>query len=212
MKRVLLGAAIVTALTGCGSLGLGNTTGGMTPPSDTATPVKDTKISTEFADQGIKIYYTLMGNIDRIEVYGQAPSWKGNHEIIAEADAKEKLVKFVHGENVSTERRIKVIGKAIEKARDNTVNKFKSADGTINFDSQQLESEGGTQDNTSRRIADRVDTTLVNAVTTITSRGRLTGLRKIRDSVVQDGRVYVAVYQWSEKDQATSEFIRNRMR
>jgi hypothetical protein len=30
--------------------------------------------------------------------------------------------------------------------------------------------------------------------------------------VVQDGKLYVAVYQWSEKDQATSEFIRGRMR
>jgi hypothetical protein len=37
-------------------------------------------------------------------------------------------------------------------------------------------------------------------------------VRKIRDRVVQDGRVYVAVYQWSPQDQDTSDFIRNRMR
>jgi hypothetical protein len=30
--------------------------------------------------------------------------------------------------------------------------------------------------------------------------------------VLDDGRTYVAIFQWSEKDQATAEFIRNRMK
>jgi hypothetical protein len=72
--------------------------------------------------------------------------------------------------------------------------------------------EESSKDNTSRRIADRVENTLVNTVNTITARGRLTGVRKIGDRVVGDGKIYVAVYQWSEKDQATSEFIRGKMR
>ena len=224
MKRSILAVAMITALglAGCSST---NPFGsqGMAPASDTTTPVKDTRISTDFTDEGIKIYYTLMGNLDRIEVYGIAPAWKGNVEILAEADAMDKLVKFVHGKSVSTERRVKIMAKAMDRARDNTLNKFKGADGSVDFSAKELESdsaalpsitnpEEATRDNTSRRIADRVENTLVNTVTTITAKGRLTGVRKVRDEVRQDGRIYVAVFQWSEKDQVTSEFIRGRMR
>jgi hypothetical protein len=212
MKKALLGIAIATALTGCGMLNK-NTQTGMTPPSDTTTAVKDQRVATDFQDQGVKIYYTLLGDLDRIEVTGVAPAWKGNYTIVAELDAKEKLIKFINGESVTTERRVKIIGKALEKAQDNTLNKFKTADGTINFTEAELgQDAGGTSDNTSRRVAERVDNTVVTAVTTITAKGRLTGVRKIREGVRDDGRFYTATFQWSEKDQSTAEFIRNRMK
>ena len=206
-------AAMIT-LTGCGSLGFGSKEQALTPPSDSQTAVRDGTISTEFKDEGIKLFYTFTGKLDRIEVYGLAPAWKGNVDVLAEADAMDKLVKFVHGKTVSTDRRVKIMAKSLDKARDNTLNRFKSNDDNLNFDSKELENSGSenTSNNTSRRIADRVENTLVTTVTNITAKGRLTGVRKVRDSVVQDGKMYVAVYQWSEKDQATSEFIRGRMR
>jgi hypothetical protein len=61
------------------------------------------------------------------------------------------------------------------------------------------------------RNAKALNETIVTTVTNITSKGRLTGVRKIRDFQRNDGKVYVAVYVWSDKDQATSEYIRNRM-
>jgi len=216
MKKTALAmsmAAMIT-VTGCGSLGFGNKEQALAPPSDSQTAVRDGTISTEFKDEGIKLFYTFTGKLDRIEVYGLAPAWKGNVDVLAEADAMDKLVKFVHGKTVSTDRRVKIMAKSLDKARDNTLNRFKSNDDNLNFDSKELENAGeeNSRNNTSRRIADRVENTLVNTVTTITAKGRLTGVRKVRDSVVQDGKLYVAVYQWSEKDQATSEFIRGRMR
>ena len=212
MKKTLLGVAIVAALSGC-SMFNKDTRTGMTPPSETATAVKDGRVATDFQDQGVKIFYTLTGNLDRIEVTGVAPAWKGNYTIVAEMDAKEKLIKFIHGESVSTERRIKIIGKALEKAQDNTLNKFKTADGTVSFTEAELSQDAsGTSDNTSRRVAERVDNTVVTAVTTITAKGRLTGVRKIREGVRDDGRFYTATFQWSEKDQSTAEFIRSRMK
>jgi len=216
MKKTALAmsmAAMIT-VTGCGSLGFGSKEQALTPPSDSQTAVRDGTISTEFKDEGIKLFYTFTGNLDRIEVYGLAPAWKGNVDVLAEADAMDKLVKFVHGKTVSTDRRVKIMAKSLDKARDNTLNRFKSNDDNLNFDSKELENAGSenTSNNTSRRIADRVENTLVTTVTTITAKGRLTGVRKVRDSVVQDGKMYVAVYQWSEKDQATSEFVRGRMR
>ena len=214
MKKTALAmsmAAMIT-LTGCGSFG--SKQQALSPSTDSQTAVKDGTISTEFKDEGIKLFYTFTGNLDRIEIYGLAPAWKGNVDVLAEADAMDKLVKFVHGQTVSTDRRVKIMAKSLDKARDNTLNRFKSNDDNLNFDSKELENSGSenTSNNTSRRIADRVENTLVTTVTTITAKGRLTGVRKVRDSVVQDGKMYVAVYQWSEKDQATSEFIRGRMR
>jgi hypothetical protein len=153
-----------------------------------------------------------------IEVYGQAESWRGNVEAIAEADAMAKLTKFVNGKNVSTERRVKVIGRSIEEAQDNKLDKYKSQDGTINVTDKQIDYEPyvdknqqSSQDSSAIRNAKAINETIVTTVTNITSKGRLTGVRKIRDFQRNDGKVYVAVYVWSDKDQATSEYIRNRM-
>lgn len=218
MKKTALALAIVAALglTACGST---KTAGGLNPPSDSQVALKDTQISTDFKDEGIRIHYTLLGNLDRIEVFGTAPAWKGNVDIIAEADAMDKLVKFVHGKNVSSDRRVKIMSKTLDRARDNTLNRFKTTDDALAFTASDIENEvpGGSneqssKDNTSRRVADRVENTLINTVNTITAKGRLTGVRKIGDRVINDGKTYVAVYQWSEKDQATSELIRGKMR
>ena len=212
MKKTALALSVVAllGLTACSS----TKNIGMNPPSETTTAVKDTTISTDFKDQGIKIYYTLMGNLDRIEVYGIAPAWKGNVDVLAEMDAKEKLIKFIHGESVSSERRSRIIARSLDRAQDNTSNRFKSADGSANFDAADLEKMDGNEsrDNNSTRTASRLENTLVNTVTTITASGRLTGVRKVRDGRMQDGKFYVAVYQWSEKDQGVADMMRNRMR
>lgn len=230
MKRLIVAAVLtlllIFLLSGCSMF---KSAPGLTPATGTETPVKDVKIATDFTDQGVKVFYTLLGEIDRIEAWGQAPAWRGNVEIVAEADAMDKLVKFVHGQSVSSERRNRIITRTLDRARDNTLNKFKTIDGTATVDAREVQREldqeekqdvprtaGGNEsnerNNTSRRIADRVEQGLVEATTTISAHGRLTGVRKIRDRVVQDGRVYAAVYQWSPKDQAASESIRARMR
>lgn len=216
MKKtaIILGIVALMGLTACGST---QKKTGLDAPSDSQTAVKDTRISTDFTDQGIKVYYTFTGRLERIEVYGLAPTWKGNPEILAEADAMDKLVKFVHGKTVTSDRRVRILARSLDRAKDKTVNQFQTVDGEVAFKSLDLDAPASTgdeskQENVSRRVADRLDNTLVTTVTTITAKGRLTGIRKVRDEVRQDGKLYVAVYQWSEKDQDTSEFIRSRMR
>lgn len=217
-RSLVLALAAAFAVTGCSST---KETRGLPPPTNAETAVTDTKISTDFRDEGIKIYYNLSGSLDRIEVVGTAPAWKGNYTVLAEADAMDKLVKFVHGQAVTTERRVRVIARTLDRARDNSLNKFNNTEGTMKFNAQDVEqdlpgsgesTEDSGQSNTSRRIADRVENTLLNTVTSITARGRLTGVRKISDDVRQNGALYVAVYQWSQKDQDTSELLRRQMR
>lgn len=216
MKKVALAVAIGIIMSGCSSL----SNKGITPSVDAVTPVKDQKLSTSFTDEGIKIYYTVSGKLEKIEVTGQAPAWKRNVEVVAEADAMDKLVKFIHGKNVSTERRVKIISRALDKATDVTNNKFKSMDGTIQTDSKEIEAEmrgsgNGEEtqkDNTAVRKAQIVDETLVNTVSLIQSQGFLIGVRKISDSVKDEGKNYVATYQWSEADVAAATAIRATMR
>ena len=116
MNKYLLPLLITVVLTACS-----------TPPktSTGSSALKDQAISTDFTDEGIKITYTFTGKLDSIEVYGQAEAWRGNVEAVAEADAMAKLVKLVNGQSVSTERRVKVIGRSIEVAQDNKLDKFK---------------------------------------------------------------------------------------
>ena len=134
-------------------------------------------------------------------------------------DAMDKLVKYIYGREVSNERKVKVYAKTLDNARDNTLNRFKNVDGTMTFQARDVENQmtsdpaknESEKNNTSRRVAERLERTVTETMQTITSQGRLTGVRKVKDAVVQDGRLYVAQYEWSPKDQDTSTFIRNLM-
>ena len=224
MNKTLIAVAIMAGLglTACSSTKpLGKNDPDAQPvarPSDSRAPLKDTRISTEFKDEGVKLYFSADGTLERLEVIGVAPSWKGKVDVLAEMDAMDKLVKFVHGQTMTTDRKVRIMTRAIDRARDATMNRIASTEQVQNFSAEELESaepgpsEARSQDNTSRRNASRLENTVVETVQSITAGGRLTGVRKIGDRTVDDGRTYVAVYQWSERDQATSEFIRGRMR
>jgi len=181
--------------------------------------IKEKQLSTDFTDEGIKITYTFTGKLESIEVFGQAEAWRGNVEAIAEADAMAKLTKFVYGKDTSTSRRVKVIGRSIEAAKDNKLTAYSNKEGDIEITDKQIEGLpliGGTNaktntSSTAERQATALNTTIVTTITDITSKGRLVGVRKVKDFQRNDGKVYVAVYVWSEKNQAASEYIKNRM-
>ena len=230
MKTKILALAVSAALLGgCSSVGslnpFGNSgVGNVNQPADNTTAVKDQTVRTEFTGNGIQVEYTLLGELKAIEVVGVADAWKGNFDVLAEADAKEKLAKFIHGEDVDSDRRVKIIAKAIDRATDNAVNKINSDFDTVTqtvdtellaeIDQEQNNSTGSqaaANDNTSRRIAAKVETTVSTAITTITSGGRLTGIRKISDEVRDNGRIYAATYRWTRKDQAAAQELRGIM-
>jgi hypothetical protein len=230
MKTKILALAVSAALLGgCSSVGSLNPFGGggvgnVNQPADNTTAVKDQTVRTEFTGNGIQVEYSLLGELKAIEVVGVADAWKGNFGVLAEADAKEKLVKFIYGEDVDSDRRVKIIAKAIDRATDNAVNRINSDFDTVTqtvdtelqaeIDQEQNNNTGSqasANDNTSRRIAAKVETTVSTAITTITSGGRLTGIRKISDGVRDNGRIYAATYRWTRKDQAAAQELRGIM-
>lgn len=187
------------------------------PRSPESGQVTDRRIETSFTDEGVKVFYTLTGKLEKIEVAGQAEVWKGNVELQAEADAYAKLVKFLYGSDVSQERRVKVIGRALERAEDRTREGSKEANDPLAMTDKELELDLMATDQSREsskaalRAAKVVNQQLMTTATSISSRGRLTGVRKVRDAVVQDGKIYVAVFQWSERDQDAADLARSRM-
>jgi hypothetical protein len=223
MNKHIIALAVVAAMgiTGCGSTKSPAPTTDLPQPTETRTAVKDQVVAAHFRDRGIEVHYSTLGKLEKVVVWGVAPAWKANYDVLAELDAKTKLVKFVHGETISNEIRAEIISRGLDKARDNTLNRFDSntsqaAD--FSFDAAQIEAEiqRGTpapvsDDNTSRRIADRVERTMLNTVQTLTSSGRLAGVVKVDDGRSRDGKYYFARYEWSDRTQDTGQYLRGRM-
>jgi hypothetical protein len=218
MKKTSLSIAVMLAL----SLSACSTfkSAGIDPGE--VSPVKDrtADLSTEFKREGVKVYYTLSGNVDRIEAKGFAEVWRGNYEHVAELEAKEKLVRFLRGESVSSTRKTQIIAKSIERAQDNTLNKFKSLDGTIANTAEDIEleeagktagapntSEENSKNNTALRKTSVNNAHIVTSTTTITSSGRLTAIYKLSGNVVNDGKLYVGTYVWTPRDQKAARSI-----
>lgn len=138
-------------------------------------------ITSNFSLEGLKITYDTSGNLDSIEVFGQAPANRQGYKVIAEADAKSKLVKFLHGESIRSEDYVITISKDITKAI------------------------GSGQD--TQRYAQQINFALIQSITNMTSQGRLTGMRKIDEQFVSNGTVYVAVYKWSRNPSSSPDSV-----
>lgn len=202
-----------------------------TPKPDETAAVKDQRLATNFTDQGVKVFYTLTGKLEKIEVTGQGDAWKGNVELQAEADAYAKMIKFLYGTDVTQERKLKIIGRAIEKAEDQSLDRSHQVDGAVMTTDQELEIEersnksdpkmdarsvaggkpGKERSKSAQRAAKALNETMMETATTLSSAGRLTGMRKVRDSVINQGKTYVATFEWNERDQASVESVRARM-
>lgn len=217
---VTLAVIAVLGITGCSSTKLSTTQPGLTPPSETKVPVKDRVVAAHFRDRGIELHHTFTGELEKVIIWGIAPAWKPQFEVIAELDAKQKLVKFLHGETVTSETRQRIISRALEKARDNTLNRFDSntsSEADFSFDAATIETEiqrdpqGTSKDNTSQRIAELVDRTMINTAINLRSEGRIVGVIKIDDGRSRDGRFYFAKYEWSSKTRAASQQLRQQM-
>lgn len=223
MNKHIATLAVISVLgvSGCSGTKPPTVSGDLTAPSDTKTAVKDRVVAAHFRDRGIELHYSMMGKLEKVVVWGVAPAWKANYEILAELDAKAKLVKFVHGESISNEIRTEIISRSLDRARDNTLNRFDSntsQEADFSFDTAQIEAEiqrgapaPARDDNTSRRIADRVERTMLNTVQTLTSSGRLAGVVKVDDGRSRDGKYYFARYEWSDRSQDTGQYLRGRM-
>jgi hypothetical protein len=199
--------------------------------------IKDLRLATDFTDEGVKVFYTLTGKLKSIEVTGQSEVWKKNVEALAEADALAKLTKYIYGTDVTTNRRLQIIGKSMEKFNDNILKSLYKGDEIPVFNDKQVEKEilasvknldfnvsnqsskkNYESDNqinrdliSYKREAEVLNNSIVETVTKISAAGKLQGVRKLRDFTRDNGKVYVVVYVWTDKDIDTTNYLKQRM-
>jgi hypothetical protein len=214
MKKTAIALSLLALLaTGC------STNKNLLKTEDT--DVKEQRLATDFTRQGIRVTYTFGGDVEKIEAYGYADVWRGQYRTVAEADAKDKLIKFLRGETVDSQKMTRVIAKSIERSQDNMLNKTKTVDGTIVVQDTDIENESQSQpqasndenskENTALRKASVNNAQIVTSTVLVSSRGRLNAVYKEKGYSADDGKTYTVVYAWSPKMQRSARYISTMM-
>jgi hypothetical protein len=221
---ILAMSSMLVTLVGCSSTG-NNTTklsSGIEPGTSSRTAVADQRLAvSDFKKNGVKVIYSLSGNIEAIEVTGYAPTWGGSHNAareafrVAELEAKKSLNDFIHKETIASKTSVVMISENLEHAQDNNSNNFSSnepgrtegntgtADDLVAADDDarvKAAVSGNTEENTATRnnamkIASKLRTTIVTS-----NRGILSGLYLKEGSVIDDGKAVKVVMRWDKKN------------
>lgn len=221
---VLAMSSMLVGLVGCSSTPTKLSSGATIEPGSTATtPIADQRLAvSDFKKDGVKIIYSLGGNMEAIEVTGYAPTWGGSHNAareafrVAELEAKKSLNDFIHKETIASKTSVVMISENLEHAQDNNSNNFSTnkpgrtegntgtADDLVAADDDsRVKAQvagGNTEENTATRnnamkIASKLRTTIVT-----TNRGILSGLYLKEGSVIDDGKAVKVVMRWDKKN------------
>ncbi len=214
-------------LSACSSTKVANIGTGQNLPAGTQQAISEQRLENDFKRQGVKVIYSLTGELQAIEVTGYAAVW-GNSQTaareayrVAELEAKKSLNDFINKEVIATTTSVKMISKNLEKARDNKTNNFSTNRGRdtvagIAVDEEvendaQSKGEVNREENTAVRndaltIASRVQTTI-----RIRNQGILGGLYLVEGTVINDGKNVRVVYRWDQKHTGDRITIRNQM-
>jgi hypothetical protein len=212
MKKTAIALSLLALLaTGC------STNKNLLKAEDT--DVKEQRLATDFTREGIRVTYSFSGNVEKIEAYGYAEVWRGQYRTVAEADAKDKLIKFLRGETVDSQKMTRVIAKSIERSQDNMLNKTKTVDGAIVVQDTDIESDPQPQasndenskENSALRKASVNNAQIVTTTVLVSSRGRLNAVYKEKGYSADDGKTYTVVYAWTPKMQQTARYISTMM-
>lgn len=212
-------AAVMLTLAGCSS------TGKSTADNSASTAISDQRLAvSDFKRQGVKIGYTLGGDIDFIETTGYAPVWGSSQNAareafrVAELEAKKSLNDFINKESITSTVSVRMISQNLESAKDQRTNNFSSNRGgedelvALDEEPRQSTNKETTQEsntaarNDALRIASRVNTTI-----TTQNKGILGGLYLIEGKVINDGKNVQVTYRWDRKSNATRIQLRNLM-
>ena len=225
MKQHILAASVAAAvvvMSGCGS----TKSTQITPGPSATTAISEQRLATsDFKRLGVRITYTLTGELDSIEATGYAPVWGNSQNAareafrVAELEAKKSLNDFINKESIKSTTSVRTISQNLERAQDNKTNNFASnrsgdTDRLVALDEEVDKSsntETTREENTATRkdalnIASRLDTTI-----TTQNRGILGGLYLVEGRVINDGKTVQTVYRWDRKSNAQRVQLRNLM-
>jgi len=227
MKRSLLAIAVLA------TLGLGACSSTKTDLSGTVSAgpqqaISEQRLQSDFKRQGVRVIYSLTGNLEALEVTAYAPVW-GNSENAAreafrtaELEAKKQVNDFINRESIASTTSVVMISKNLEKANDNKTNNITTnrnrdivAGDTSDLEINSNKNETGNDSNKNENVATRNDavqiaTTLKNEIT-IRNQGVLGGLYLVEGDTINSGKNVRVVYRWDKKHEASRKELRNSM-
>lgn len=222
-KSVLsLGIATIIGLVGCSSSKPVTVSPGVNVPAGPQQAISEQRLENDFKRQGVKVFYTVFGELDAIEVTGYAPVWGNSQSAareafrVAELEAKKALNDFMNKEIIASSTSVEMISKNLEKARDNKLNNFSSNRGRDTVASMATDEEvANTDKNSQTNTASRQDALTIASVVknniSIRNQGILGGLYLVEGDVINDGRNVRAVYRWDRKSNAIRPQLRGLM-
>lgn len=227
MKRSILAVAVLATLGlgACSSTKVADVGTGSAVPAGTQQTISEQRLQNDFKRQGVRVIYTLTGEIEAIEATGYAAVWGNSQNAareayrVAELEAKKSLNDFINYETITSAKSVVMISKNLEQARDNKTNKIatnKNRDqvaGTADegVADKQAEDEINREENTAvRNDALRIASTVKTNIA-INNRGILGGLYLVEGETINDGKNVRVVYRWDKKHTSIRREIRNLM-
>ena len=180
MKQTVLTLAVLATLGlgACSSTKVTDVRPGANIPAGTQQAISEQRLSNDYKRRGVKVIYSLTGELQAIETTGYAPVW-GNSENasreayrVAELEAKKSLNDFINKEVITTTTSVTMISKNLEKARNIKTNNFATNRGRDSVAGIAVDEdvENSTQD---KGEVNREENTLVrNDALTIASKGQ----------------------------------------
>jgi len=227
MKRSILALAVIATLglTACSSTKTSADVSdrGSAISAGNQQAISEQRLASEFKRQGVKVIYSLTGNLEAIETIGYAPVWGNSQNAareafrVAELEAKKSLNDFINKETIRSTTSVQMISKNLEKAVDNKANNFatnKNRDTVASIasdDEAKADGEVNREENTAVRRDALEVATRVNTTITTNNRGILGGLYLVEGDVINDGKTVRVVYRWEVKHQPVRMQIRNMM-
>lgn len=218
MKLKAIVVAVAILATGCSTFRDSDTVDNKPP-----TQISEQRLSTNFRKEGIKIDWTMMGNLKAIEVTGYAAA-NGNTEFqqeaafdAAELDAKAKLQRFLR-EGITSSKTMNTMVKNVEKAHDVTRNKIRNTseqEVTMSDVEATTSTAPKTDDGeTNYAIRDNANHTTRTVIKKITEEasGIQSGVYIKETDIMGDGRTVKVVLRWDRDSQKAVKELRKAFR
>lgn len=219
MKFNVIVLAVAILATGCNTFSGSDSRVENTKP----TAISEQRLSTNFRKEGIKVEWTMMGNLKAIEITGYAAA-SGNTEFqqeaafdAAELDAKAKLQRFLR-EGITSSKVMNTMVKNVEKAHDVTRNKIKNtADQEVTMNDAEATStatpktEEGETNYAIRDNANYTTRTVIKKISEEAS-GIQSGVFVKETDIMGDGRTVKVVLRWDRDSEKAVKELRKAFR
>jgi len=222
MKRAVLALAVISTL----GLSACNTT--KTTDVGTNAPVNpgpqqaisEQRLVNDFKRQGIRVVYSITGNLEAVESTGYAPVWGNSQNAareafrVAELEAKKSMNDFINSETIKSSVSVRMTSRNLEKAQDSKNNSFATNRDTVSAvttDEELGDDAKSTSQNTLQRNDALNITSQVSTNISVRSQGILGGMYLVEGDVINDGKNVRVVYRWDRKHNDARKTIRGLM-